>query len=55
MQPVVVWTYHFVMLVGYTALFNVMRLSPHPEGRDKDGFARRRWLDALKYGSGNDY
>ena len=58
--PVLVWTYHFVMLLVYSLLFKVSEaaaplLRPLMEKQDAESFIRRRWLDALKYGSGNDY
>lgn len=59
-MPVLVWTYHFVMLVAYTLAYQLLQIADPItkswlEGTDKEKFVRRRWLDALKYGSGNDY
>jgi len=58
--PVIIWTYHFVMLFAYSLLFQVTQIAgplvkPLTEKKDSENFVRRRWLDALKYGSGNDY
>ena len=58
--PVVVWSYHFVMLIAYSILYQVSAvlapaLEPFTGERDRENFVRRRWLEALKYGSGNDY
>ena len=58
--PVVVWTWHFTMLVAYSVLYQVTEVAgPLVAGvtqeKDPENFVRRRWLEALKYGSGNDY
>ena len=58
--PVVVWTWHFSMLVAYSVLYQVTQIAgPLVAGvtkeKDAENFVRRRWLEALKYGSGNDY
>ena len=58
--PVLVWTLHFTMLVVYSMLYQLVSVAAPlvdalASKRDRESFLRRRWLDALKYGSGNDY
>lgn len=50
------WMYHFINLLLYTALHNVMkRASPPSFFSPKLAYKWNRYVDAFKYGSGLDY
>jgi len=56
--PVVTWTYHFALLVAYSAAFQAGRvLLPLVEDKldPAERFRWRRRLEAFKFGSGGDY
>ncbi|MGB7247861.1 MAG: FAD-binding oxidoreductase, partial [Phormidesmis sp.] len=53
---VVGWMQHFVKLGGYSLLNTAEEaVDRAPKRTAKEQYYADRWLDALKYGSGDDY